>query len=496
MGIELKVRVLEEPHLEFADGSRHHEPKIGLTAAGPFSLRYGNDFPGSVKLGFVGTAELLGAGREWFRRCQQGILSGKENRRRHPDFPPFADVFRADLDLQDRWTREITQRELANVISKQTNLRFQHLVDLYDDVVRRLSDMELGPNVIICSLPDSFLEQFRTWSANGPQIARRRGARADRRIPKNQLPLPGAFEIEPEGSSHHPLARDFRRSLKARAMMHKVPIQLAHNSLFTDRDGGDDPATKAWDVCTACFYKAGGIPWRLADATPQVCFVGVSFHHLRTETKHSVYSSCAEAFSTETEGFVLRGDTIDWSNDLGRTPHLNEQQAFQLGNAILLEYRNRTGRNPIRLVLHKQSNFDEAERAGFAASWKGIPQREFIVLHPSKFALLPQGDYPPRRGTLADVNGSKYLYTTGFYEPWASYPGPHVPSPTEVRGQSEQDLNERSCREILGLTKMNFNSAAPFGSAPITTRMASEVGRIMAEVEEGRTPEMSYRYYM
>ena len=290
--------------------------------------------------------------------------------------------------------------------------------------------------------------------------------------------------------------RDFRRSLKAEAMDYGTPIQLAHNRLFRDREDGDDPATKAWDICSAVFYKAGGIPWRLSGIAPHVCFVGISFHHLRTEKKHVVYSSCAQAFSTDTEGFVLRGDSIDWDKDLGVSPHLNQEQAFRMGNAILAEYRNRTGRDPLRLVVHKRSKFDQQEKDGLTAAWNRVPRHEFLTLYPSDFRLLPQGDYPPRRGTLITVEGTRHLYTTGFFEPWGSYPGPHIPAPVEVRFESETEDEERACQEILGLTKMNFNSASPFEWSPITTRMAREVGLIMAEVRDDKTPEMSYRYYM
>ena len=492
MTISLKVNVLPEPYLEFGDGNRYHEPKVGLTKSGPLSLRYGNDIPGSVRLGFIGTPELLDAGHQWFERCQHGILASKENRRRHPDFPPFAEVFRTELLIEDRWVVELTQRELGAILTKPLHLQFQSLVDLYDDAVRQLSERELGPNVIICSLPNDLLSKFHTWHTGNS--GRRRTRRAS--PPRNQLALFDDQTASTEDANNAAIARDFRRSLKARAMNHNARIQLAHNRLFLDAQGGDDPATKAWDVCTACFYKAGGIPWRLADASPYTCFVGISFHHLRTEKNHVVYSSCAEAFSTETEGFVLRGDNIDWSAETRRTPHLDETQAFNLAKQVSTEYRNRTGRNPIRAVLHKTSAFQEPERAGFTAGWSDVPQIEFITLYPSNLNLLPRGDYPPRRGTIADINGSKHLYTTGFYEPWGSYPGPHVPRPIDVRHQSDPSQIERSCREILSLTKMNFNSAAPFGWMPITTKMAGEVGRIVGEVEPGRTPETSYRAYM
>ena len=492
MTISMKVNVLPEPYLEFGDGGQFCEPKTGLIASGPFSLRYGNDFPGSVRLGFIGTAQLLEAGHRWFERCQQGILAGKSNRQRHPDFPPFEEVFRTKLDIQNRWSLELSQKQLASALSRPPNQQFNALVDLYDDGVKQLSEREVGPNIVVCSLPDELLKKFHTWQPSG----RPRKLRST-----NPNPLQQPMLFDEQSSASNPedtesLIHDFRRSLKARAMKHDAHIQLAHNKLFLDREGGDDPATKAWDVCTGCFYKAGGIPWRLAQTAPYTCFVGISFHRLRTQATQSIYSSCAEAFSTDTEGFVLRGDFIDWPRNAGRAPHLNESQAFKLAQAIVSEYRNRAGRNPIRLVVHKTSKFEEPEKSGFKAAWNEIPQIEFITLYNSELRLLPRGDYPPRRGTLQDVNGSQHLYTTGFYEPWGSYPGPHIPRPIDVRDESDMRQTERACREILGLTKMSFNSAAPFSARPITTKMAVEVGRIMAAIEEGRTPEPSYRNYM
>ena len=80
--------------------------------------------------------------------------------------------------------------------------------------------------------------------------------------------------------------------------------------------------------------------------------------------------------------------------------------------------------------------------------------------------------------------------------PWASYPGPHIPQPIEIRLQGTGDL-DRVCTEVLALTKMNFNSALPFGWAPITTRMAGEIGPILAELAPNeRAVAFSYRYFM
>ena len=118
------------------------------------------------------------------------------------------------------------------------------------------------------------------------------------------------------------------------------------------------------------------------------------------------------------------------------------------------------------------------------------------LLEPSEFRVLTSNGYPPRRGTLCTVNGtSHFLYTTGFYNDWGTYPGPHVQQPLEVIPDGRSTDLRRVGEEALGLTKMNWNSALIGGRDPITLHMACEVGPIMAEVPEHEQPQLSYRLY-
>ena len=50
--------------------------------------------------------------------------------------------------------------------------------------------------------------------------------------------------------------------------------------------------------------------------------------------------------------------------------------------------------------------------------------------------------------------------------------------------------------DVLGLTRMNWNTARDTSGVPITMRFAREVGGIMAEVGPNERPNPSYRYYM
>ncbi len=56
------------------------------------------------------------------------------------------------------------------------------------------------------------------------------------------------------------------------------------------------------------------------------------------------------------------------------------------------------------------------------------------------------------------------------------------------------------CADVLGLTKLNWNTARAITGSPIPLRFAREVGSIMshyAELKGGDAePEPSYRFYM
>ena len=62
---------------------------------------------------------------------------------------------------------------------------------------------------------------------------------------------------------------------KGKGMEWGVPIQLGSQQAVSGSRDGDDPATKAWDICVAMFYKAGVY---LGDylASPPMCASSVS----------------------------------------------------------------------------------------------------------------------------------------------------------------------------------------------------------------------------
>lgn len=494
MAISIEVKELPVPRLEFGGPGDFTDQKTGLMQAGPFDLRFGGVHRDQVRLGLVGPPEMIEQTMKWIERCQGPIVSQMENQAQYPMFPGFAETFRAKLHLDGRWIAAVdeSRHELERALELKPKERFAQVLELYARGINKIAGMHNRPDVVICCIPETVIRLC--WSVSKDlSPAQWKAIKQQQHMDKRQ---PGLFDQwEPEETPEDLLYRDFRRALKARAMKAKMPIQIGREKLFLDKETNQDAAARAWNMSVALYYKAGGIPWRIKTNGPETCFVGISFHHLKTSKRHLVRSSIAQAFSTEGDGFALRGDSIPWNPDQGREVHLTADQAASLAEKVLSQYRERSGGDPLRIVLHKTSKFDEDELAGFKTAFRNIPIVETINLAPSMFRLVQFGPYPPRRGTLCLVNNEcTYLFTSGYVPEWKTYPGPHIPAPIQLVTNEEIDI-ERAAADVLSLTKMNWNTAQNTNSQPVTLRFARQVGGIMAEAGNDE-PEPSYRYYM
>jgi len=497
MTIRIEVTELPPPLLEFGSPGEFTEQKEGLTQAGPFDLRFGGAHRTQVRVGIVGPTAMIEMARQWYERCRKPIMSSMTNLTQYPFFPGFDETFKASLVLDDRWVVEYdeTENELGKALElKKPKERFERVLDLYAAGIKKIADLEIKPDLVVCCLPETVIRSC--WSISNDLSEAEWKAIKKQQRDKGEM-QPGLFDqVEVDETAEDLLFRDFRRALKARAMRTNMPIQIGREHLFSDEAAGQDAATRAWNMSVAMYYKAGGIPWRTKKNGPETCFVGIGFHHLRTNKRHLVHSSIAQAFSTEGDGFALRGESVPWNPDQGREVHLTEEQATKLAEKVLWQYRERSGCDPLRVVLHKTSKFNQAEMAGFRHAFKNIPLVETINLAYSLFRLVQFGPYPPKRGTLCRVNQDKnYLFTSGYMPEWKTYPGPHIPRPFELSAGRETDI-VRAATDVLSLSRMNWNTAQSNSSVPVTLYFARQVGGIMSEIPEGEEPKPSYRFYM
>lgn len=198
---------------------------------------------------------------------------------------------------------------------------------------------------------------------------------------------------------------------------------------------------------------------------------------------------------------MLRGPDFEWDEDLmgTRSPHLSGDQASTLLAKALHRYQQVMKRTPTRVVVHKTSRFWPEEAEGFREAATSVTHRlDMLALgRQSRVRLLPTSTYPPLRGTRFRLGDLDFLYTTGFVPALNEFHGVHVPAPLEVADHIGQDTGrEQLLREVLVLTKLNWNSSQLGGALPITIRFSQLVGHILRETPRDVDPLPQFKFYM
>lgn len=303
----------------------------------------------------------------------------------------------------------------------------------------------------------------------------------------------------------------FHDVLKAEGMRLAVPIQMVRPSTYSGERQGkakgarrsssaplQDEATRAWNMHTALYYKAGGVPWRLLRSASDLatCFVGVSFY--RSLSGDQLLTSVAQVFNERGEGVIVKGAQAELNKD-NRQPHLSEGDALTLLEHAIAVYRKEHRTSPARLVVHKTSKMTDGETRGFRTPSDNhhVDVVELLSVSRSFTRLFREGTYPPLRGTFLRLHqAAGLLYLRGSVQFFETYPGLYVPRPLEFTVFRGEMTLEQLAREMLSLSKLNWNNTQFDGGEPITVRAARRVGDILKCVPEGGTVQPSFRFYM
>ncbi|MGA2504990.1 MAG: hypothetical protein ABSG01_12940 [Anaerolineales bacterium] len=463
----IRSQYLGEPNLEFADGRNNIDPKLGISRFGPKSFSPKKRHPSHVKVGFIGSAETIDSTRKWILNCAKGI-SGDE---KHPEFPGFMEDrgFFSILEFDDSWNAQLFSSEIEKLLeNKKSRSRFESILILLEQKLDILTKRDQPPDYIVIGLPDTLYNKCRVVNYH------------DRIF----------------GDVH----RDLRRAFKAIAMRYRTPTQFLRQQTVDGREK-DFPSKVAWNFFTGLYFKAGGIPWGPTGLLPGTCYVGIGFYRALGSNQSTMHTSLVQAFDEHGDGLVLRGPEFNWNyEEDSRSPHLNQEQASTLINYVLDRYQQEMHQTPQRIVVHKTSKYWPEERVGFKESLRNRVERYDLMsidTHQSVVRLLIANKYPPLRGTRFTVGDTDYLYTTGFIAELGQFHSIHVPSPIKITDHIGQDTpTETLLREILTLTKMNWNSSRLGGRAPITLKFSDLVGEIMREVPVSIEPMPQYKYYM
>ncbi len=479
----MNVQVLSEPNLQFQNGSTHVDIRAGLTAYGAFD-RGASNVPVPIGVGLVGAVSTVDKVRDWIESCRNGVHSREERLRElRPDFPGMRqDIFGTSLAISDATTRTISRHELSAALSSRNPM--DRVVDVFMDHARDLAGRG-HLNVLVIAPP---AEVFALGDAPPP-------------IPD------GPLDEAQEGAAAPEYVPNFHDAFKARALeLSAAPCQLLRPDTYgggstrnrgTRRATLQDPATRAWNFHTALYYKAGGVPWRLVkhSSALSTCYVGASF--FKSVAGDRLATSVAQVFNERGEGLILQGGnaTID-RRDL--TPHLSAEDAYKLLASGLAAYRREHMNMPARVLVHKTSYFNDAEIDGCreAAKAERVSLLDLVSVRRAGTRLLRAAVPAVARGTsliFDDRGGIVYLKGTVPY--FRTYPGMYVPRALEFTRDDGETAPIELAKELLDLSKLNFNNTQFDSGDPITVRAARRVGDILKHVSGDRTVQSRFRFF-
>ncbi len=420
-----------------------------------------------MTIGVIGTGETTEKAIQFLRSCCSGV-PGVDNEDPFPGNDK-EHGFRFELVTDSTMDEKLTLHEVSDISSiRSRRPRFEACLDLLENKARLVAERDSPPDCIIIALPKELEKRCRSVDY----------VERDRRM----------------------VHRDLRDALKAKVMRLAPTTQLLRERTTNPGPASgetEQPARRAWNLFTALYFKGGGLPWAPEGLPSDSCYVGVSFFRPRGDMS-SLRASVVQAFDENGEGLILRGHKFDWDEkEKGRSPHLTEAMARGLVTMVLRRYQTERKRLPNRVVVHKSSRFEQEERNGFLSALKGVAQVDLVAVRPtSEVRLVRRAEYPPLRGTAFSVGALSYLYTSGYLLSLARFPHGHVPSPLLVADHIGDTPRSGVLKELMILSKVNWNSANYSGLMPITLRFSRLVGDVLKEVPDNQIPNPRYAYYM
>jgi hypothetical protein len=198
------------------------------------------------------------------------------------------------------------------------------------------------------------------------------------------------------------------------------------------------------------------------------------------------------------DGVVFKGALGPWYNEDTGDFHLSYEAAKALGELAIKSYTKKAGGLPKEMFIHGKVRFEPKEWAGFteaagtATNMVGVRIRE-----EKNLKLYRKGQNPVLRG-LANIRSerSAHLWTRGWTPRIQTYPGREVPNPLIIDiSKGDADINV-VLKDILALTKLNYNTCIFGDGMPITLKFADAVGEILTAGPIKDIPPLPFGHYI
>lgn len=269
-----------------------------------------------------------------------------------------------------------------------------------------------------------------------------------------------------------------------------------------------------WWLSLALYTKAMRTPWVLQSLDPGSAFVGLGYSvDHRSLNNKKIVLGCSHIYNAEGQGLQFRLRNIqDSTIRRDRNPYLSFNEARQMGEMIRQLFWESHYRLPDRVVIHKLFPYTRDEIKGIKAGLSGIKSLELLEInHESSIRFLKSkysngkfdiDRYPVRRGTTVKISNNELLLwvhgaTEGVRPGKTYFQGKRrIPGPVVIRRYAGTSDVATIVKEILGLSKMDWNSGDLYSQLPATIKSSQTIARIGRRLASVGHTSFDYRLFM
>jgi hypothetical protein len=493
---------ISEPTLKFGYGQKALDPRDGLTLFGPIDKGKVNNF----SVGIIGPPDGIKRMRNWLQEINSPVFSKEEDIAR-PFFPGFETAFGVTLNQNSIVELEVQNEQLEVFYRYQDNfLRVGEIVDLYcSQLIQFKNEDERNIDLWFVVVPDELYALCKIQSHGLKDRPIKTTISAYDRA--NQ----GLFEDENRDrlKDFYKYENHFHNQLKVRLLKEKILTQIIRESTvayreFLKKDGKPKrdlekfESAITWNICTSIYYKIGGLPWKLGSIRDKVCYLGLVFKRDERNKDERFACCAAQMFLDSGDGLVFKGSVGPWYNAKSKEFHITKAAAKDMLTKAINAFKVEHKKMPEEIFIHGKTYFDNEEWAGFMEAVGGkINLVGIRITHEPYFKLFREFVYPVPRGTAYIVDGcNAFLWTKGFIPRIQSVMGLETPNPLSVkiiRGKADMQV---VCRDVLSLTKLNYNTCIFGDGVPITLKFADVIGEILTAGPTEGLPVLPFKYYI
>ena len=163
-----------------------------------------------------------------------------------------------------------------------------------------------------------------------------------------------------------------------------------------------------------------------------------------------------------------------------------------------LREKSETNEYPQEIFIHAKTGFDDEEWNGFVEATTGKSKIIGVrIKDDNTFKLYRDFSYcVPRGTTLLVTDKLAYLWTKGYIPRIQTQLGLETPNPISVEVlRGEKDI-ETVCKDILALTKLNYNACIYGDGSPVTLRFADSIGEVLTAGKDIKSEVLPFKHYV